>query len=186
MPGHQHVRHCLNQDPISLASLSLSPSPSQPRNDYITCLQQGLSMSIERNPYSKCFSVSVSLDPPNCPGLLSHPSFILKKLWFGIWTDAMRKETAFLGKYVAFADQRWMRWSSAALAFPSFPPFSPLIVLFLAETALKIERRDGVSDWDRDGRTDGGREGDRVLLACLVPVLAGCRLDAWADSSWSS
>ena len=150
-------------------------------------------MSIERNPYLKCFSVSVSLDPPNCPGLLSHPSFILKKLWFGIWTDAMRKETAFLGKYVAFADQRWMRWSSAALAFPSFPPSLPS--LFPSHRSLSCwnsfedwtTRR---SEWLRqgrtDGRTDGGREGDRVLLASLMPVLAGCRLDAWADSSWSS
>ena len=58
-----------------------------------------------------------------------------------------------------------------------FPPSLPLIVLFLAETALKIERRDGVTETETDGRTDG--EGDRVLLACLVPVLAGCcRLDA--------
>ena len=59
-----------------------------------------------------------------------------------------------------------------------FPPSLPLIVLFLAETALKIERRDGVTETETDGGREGGREEDRVLLACLVLVLAGCRLDA--------
>ena len=62
-----------------------------------------------------------------------------------------------------------------SLSLSLFPPFfSPLIVLFLAETALKIERRDRVVETEADGRTEAGRG----LLACLVLVLAGCRLDA--------
>ena len=58
-----------------------------------------------------------------------------------------------------------------------FPPSLPLIVLFLAETALKIERRDGVTETETDGRTEGGREGGRrigffLLVLCLFWLAA--------------
>ena len=66
--------------------------------------------------------------------------------------------------------------------FPSLSSLRPLIVLFLAETALKIERRDGVTETETDGRTDGrtdgGREGGRrigffLLVLCLFWLAAG-------------
>ena len=56
-----------------------------------------------------------------------------------------------------------------------FPPSLPLIVLFLAETALKIERRDGVTETETDGRTDGrmGRGiGFFLLVLCLFWLAA--------------
>ena len=68
-----------------------------------------------------------------------------------------------------------MIFSGARIPFSSL---RPLIVLFLAETALKIERRDGVTETETDGRTDGGREGGRrigffLLVLCLFWLAAG-------------
>ena len=68
-----------------------------------------------------------------------------------------------------------MIFSGARIPFSSL---RPLIVLFLAETALKIERRDGVTETETDGRTDGRTDGGRrigffLLVLCLFWLAAG-------------